>query len=543
MAAYALTLGLLLMPLSQQQQQSNNNNNMGYTRTGTKEESIMMTKRSSRYSKSDKQRKMPNEKRIIQESDVVAKTRTSNQDHPKLAEKEKKEEDDNNLFLLPRVLAFVFPQFHRDAINDRLWGDGFTDWDSLRKAPTRNRLGYAIPRPSATATDSDGLGFYNYTDRAPRQKQGQLAREYNLDGFVFHHYWFYDDDHPGPNLHAPLMEMLKDGEPNVPFALHWCASKWVSTWNGNVRADFYFKEPGVLQKQYFPKNASDPRILQHYQWLRQFFHHENYIKVHGNQPLFMIYQRKPGSFLVLEELSRLAQQDGFPDGLYLTVGLTMPHSHLQDIYFGNDNNNNNNDNNNDNVNVNNNVNNKKGFQLYKNKPQQINDKTRQHFDKVLAYPNPTDWNQNRPLKVPAWCSSKSSKHKRVNELAGIIAAFDNTPRRTLEEAHLWSAAEPAVVVERFRQSLHAALYYETCCFPNNDNDENDNDTKNRWKRKKNKNKKRRVVDDDDDRFVIINAMNEWAEGMALEPSDVFGHRFLEVIRDVKHELNSKRCSK
>ena len=30
--------------------------------------------------------------------------------------------DDDNM--LPRVLAFVFPQFHQDALNDRLWGEG-----------------------------------------------------------------------------------------------------------------------------------------------------------------------------------------------------------------------------------------------------------------------------------------------------------------------------------------------------------------------------------------------------------------------------------
>jgi len=34
--------------------------------------------------------------------------------------------------LLPRVLAIVFPQFHRDDLNDRLWGAGFTDWDNLK---------------------------------------------------------------------------------------------------------------------------------------------------------------------------------------------------------------------------------------------------------------------------------------------------------------------------------------------------------------------------------------------------------------------------
>ena len=85
--------------------------------------------------------------------------------------------DDEEPNFLPRVLAFVFPQFHRDALNDRLWGDGFSDWDNLRKAPTHNRLGYAIPRPTE-------LGYYNLTDTEPRKQQGELAREYGIPAVV-----------------------------------------------------------------------------------------------------------------------------------------------------------------------------------------------------------------------------------------------------------------------------------------------------------------------------------------------------------------------
>jgi hypothetical protein len=33
----------------------------------------------------------------------------------------------------------------------------------------------------------------------------------------------------------------------------------------------------------------------------------------------------------------------------------------------------------------------------------------------------------------------------------------------------------------------------------------------------------------------------WGEGMALEPSDVYGRGFLEIIRDVKAELHQNGC--
>jgi hypothetical protein len=372
------------------------------------------------------------------------------------------------------------------ALNDRLWGEGFTDWDNLRKAPAKNREGFAIPRPTE-------LGYYDYVDTAPRQKQGELVKEYDLDGLIFHHYWFYDETHPGPNLHAPLEAMLKDGQPNVPFALHWCASKWMNTWSGAVKPDFVFKERGVLQKQNFPTNETDQTITDHYNWLRQFFHHPNYIQVDG-KPLFMLYQKKPSSFPVLKRLTQLAQQDGFP-GLYLSVGLTMPHGHLQDI--GNP-------------------------KQYNPEPQKFRPVAAKHFDRGLAYPNPTEWNEKKPLEIPQWCIDGQRK-ERLPDIAGIVSSFDNTPRRNYEEARLWSAAEPNVVIQRFQQSLYAAMYYEACCFP---------------QEKEQRNSKLRSQDD---RFVVINAMNEWAEGMALEPSDVFGRKFLESIRDTKKLVRDGQC--
>ncbi len=44
------------------------------------------------------------------------------------------------------------------------------------------------------------------------------------DGFIYHHYWFYDGR--GPVLAAPLLRMLEDGAPDLPFALDWVNDDW-----------------------------------------------------------------------------------------------------------------------------------------------------------------------------------------------------------------------------------------------------------------------------------------------------------------------------
>ncbi len=37
----------------------------------------------------------------------------------------------------------------------------------------------------------------------------------------------------------------------------------------------------------------------------------------------------------------------------------------------------------------------------------------------------------------------------------------------------------------------------------------------------------------DDSYVVVNAFNEWGEGMALEPSNIFGDRLLQALRTAK----------
>jgi Glycosyltransferase WbsX len=378
--------------------------------------------------------------------------------------------------ILPKVLALYFPQYHKDPLNDRLWGNGFTDWDNLRDAPERNKKGYKIIRPTT-------LGYYDLRNKTIRQEQGNLARNFGVDGFVYHHYWFYDDTHPGPTLAAPLEDMLLDGEPNISFCLHWVAENWTTTWHRQTGNETTGKERrnSILQQQFFPNDPLHPNITIHYQWLSQFFHHKNYIKVRG-MPLFMIYRVSPGIHSVIKRLKELAIQDGFP-GLHCPLGQYTTSDELTEFGRG------------------------RGQNESLEGENAI-------FDRLTHYPFPYDWTRRESFRAPTWCLKQEKVGKpHGHEIFGLVTSFDNTPRRELKQARIWiSYGGESSRLAWFRRSLWATLYYHACCFSEGGTDE----------------------------FVLVNAWNEWAEGMAMEPSDVYGLFFLRLLKSTKERFSS--CS-
>ena len=391
---------------------------------------------------------------------------------------------------LPRVLAIYFPQYHRDPINDKNWGDNFTDWVSLKGSPQINKAGFAIPRPTE-------LGYYDLTQTEPRRRQGELAKLYGIDGFIYHHYWFYDPTHPGPNLATPLLNMLEDGHPNLPFFFNWCALKWVNVWMGKAIFQTIPTNRNraiTLQEQYF--EPSKQEIKQHYQWLSRFFHHQHYIRIQ-NQPVMLLYSYDERAVPILQELRQMATSDGF-DGIYWIVGrnaapdeIFVPHQNLTEREMK--------------------VMNKKTQTLDMFPLDEV-------FNQSMTYPYPLPW-LTTTYTIPDWCQRRGQKreiaapHTR-QEVTGLLTAFDNTPRRSFSEATIYGADTPERILERFRTNLRASLYYSTCCQRQSE-----------------------------DRFIAINAWNEWGEGMALEPSDTYGRGFLEIVKNVKQELQDMGCTK
>jgi hypothetical protein len=407
----------------------------------------------------------------------------------------------DEIIKLPQVLAIYFPQYHEDPLNNKLWVDGFTDWVSLNNSYSRNRLGYRIPRPTSD------LGFYDLTETRPRQRQGELARQYNVDGFLYHVYWFYDRTHPGPTLAAPVEAMLRDGHPNLPFCFNWCETSWVNTWMGN---DVFQKDQDgnviegggdmMLQEQFF--NATDQEIQEHYNWFKPFFHHENYIRL-ANQPVLFVYKHEDEAAPVLAKLRQLAIDDGFA-GLHLVIGRKAPPANI--------------------------------FEPAEELKPRLQRKLETDvetleqvgldaahasssvYNQSMTYPYPLPY-VTESYTVPHWCVHRKHNQAKASEaydVTGLLTTFDNTPRRDPEQARIYGYGSKEKVLARFQRNLMATLFYQTCCM--------------------------KYDPDFDSRFVTINAWNEWGEGMALEPSNVYDHGFLEIIRDVKHDVVAMQCN-
>ncbi len=165
-----------------------------------------------------------------------------------------------------RILAFFLPQFHRDEVNEKAWGKGFTEWMNVSKALP---LFDTHQQPKLPAD----LGFYNLSTPQAWSEQQQLTSRYGIYGFVLYHYWFAGVC----PLEAALRTLLDHPEIEQRFCLCWANESWTRRWDGG-------NEQVILKQNY---DGDSPEALADY--LLPFFGDPRYI-TDQSRPVYLIYR-------------------------------------------------------------------------------------------------------------------------------------------------------------------------------------------------------------------------------------------------------------
>ena len=197
--------------------------------------------------------------------------------------------------IIPKIIAFYFPQFHEIEENNHWWGKGFTDWKLVKEAKPLF-YGHIQPR---TPINED---YYNPCEKHTLVEQAKLARQYGIEGFMFYHYWFDGKLY----LEKPLEVFLANPDIDISFCVAWANESWTRSWVG--------KPEVYLQKQMHTK---DKKIWeQHFYYLLPFFKDPRAIKLDG-KPVFLIYQPflLNDSGEMIKFWNNLAIQNGL-NGLY-----------------------------------------------------------------------------------------------------------------------------------------------------------------------------------------------------------------------------------
>ncbi|MHC1708679.1 MAG: glycoside hydrolase family 99-like domain-containing protein [Bacteroidales bacterium] len=193
-----------------------------------------------------------------------------------------------------RAIAIYLPQFHPIPENDMWWGKGFTEWRNVVQAGPLVKNHYQPHLPA-------DFGFYDLRVPSTREAQAELAREHEIYGFCYYHYWFNGKR----LLNLPVDEIVKTGKPDFPFCLAWANENWTRAWDGSTGKI-------LIEQKYNPEDDRN-----HMRFLCTVFHDKRYIRVDG-KPVFIVYN--PSHFPEIKNTAEIwreeARKAGFDD-LYL----------------------------------------------------------------------------------------------------------------------------------------------------------------------------------------------------------------------------------
>lgn len=371
-----------------------------------------------------------------------------------------------------RVIAYYLPQFHPTKINDKYWGKGFTEWTNVTKAKPQYRGHYQPQIPA-------DLGFYDLRLPEIRQAQADMARENGVEGFMYWNYWFGNGK---KILEMPIEELMRTAKPDFPFCVGWANHDWSNkTWQKTKR---FTKDTVFLKQEYLGKQD----YTDYFYYLLPMFRDHRYIKV-DEKPLFYVFD--PDSCPDMKEFiqlwQHLAEKNGIP-GIHF-VARADSIGKADEIY-------------------------KKNFM------NEVKARYDRYIDmgfdavssmnfrraEILATGFFKKIIRNIRRKIFGYALNshdymKLTEHYYTDEdkldyvYPQITPRKDKTPRAG-KNALVYTGSTP----EKFRIAIKMAL--------------------------------EKIKDKDDEhKILFLNSWNEWGEGSYMEPDIVWGHQFLDVLRE------------
>ena len=345
-----------------------------------------------------------------------------------------------------RIFALYLPQFHRIPENDKWWGEGFTEWEKVRKA---RPLYKGHSQPKHPLNDN----YYNLLDYETVKWQTDLMHTYKISGMIYYHYYFNGK----LLLEKPAEQLLEWKDIDQPFFFCWANHTWNRSWNGT-------KE--ILIKQEY---GGIEDWKKHFEYLLPFFKDRRYEKI-DNKPLFVLYDEKcPVKNKMFAMFDLWCKEAGF-DGIQMIFekfrfGKNSSDTKVMNFYSEPS----------------------AGRLALEVKRGKLYIRIHNFIDKmnqkgILHHIKKYDGNK---------IYSQLITQKRINEndIPGIFFEWDNTPRHG-QRGYIITPVDKTTFMK----------YMDTI-----------------------KNSK----------YAIVNAWNEWAEGMILEPTAENGYKYLEWIKEWK----------
>ncbi len=206
-----------------------------------------------------------------------------------------------------QVIANYLPQFYETEINNKHFGNGYTEWTAVKNASPFFE-GHNQPR---VPVDDNYYCLLNIEDL---KWQVSLAKKYGIDGFAFYHYFF---DSSRQELDKPVEILLDNKDIEMGFFFIWAneswgrnANRWTNIYDTLIEEDIFVEQRYDGEYQY----------RNHYEYVKRFIVDDRYIKIDG-KPIFVIYNTgvKESLCEMMSLWTRWAIEDGL-DGFYF-VGI------------------------------------------------------------------------------------------------------------------------------------------------------------------------------------------------------------------------------